>query len=230
MGTLNRSPFQQLTRKLSAQLSECFSAQVIEQFRVEKKKIIIPMAAFVAFCFSLASPMAAVAQAPQPGYAQEQAQPIRGLPMDYFSTNRAAGSPARYGFLLPRRPRVGGFQLVFAAELDVDAYKRRMKLCYQVDQLGNQPRHTQCVESIPTQITAKINPDKDVITVLPLEEPDSERPQAFWVDLINPIEPGNYSVELWSNADPNGEAGASPLGRWQVRIEYPSYDGAASDS
>lgn len=151
-----------------------------------------------------------------------QAQPTAASTLELLSSNPAAGESARYGFVLPERATAalqqsGTLQLIFAADLDVDAYQRLLQLCYLSDRRGRRPARSRCVERIPARISVQVSPAADIVTIETQQPLDAARPKALWVDLINPIEPGRYAVLLRS--------GDEPLGSWSVRVEQPSYDG-----
>jgi hypothetical protein len=159
------------------------------------------------------------------GWGLVAPQPSQAAELEVFSSNVEARAPARYGFVLPRAvlaslPAHQALQLVFAADLDVDAYQRLLQLCYLSDRAGRRPARSHCVESIPARISVKAGPGEDRVTLEPQHKLDASRATAAWVDLINPSEPGLYAVVLWS--------GGKRLGQWTVRVEYPSYDGPSS--
>ena len=159
------------------------------------------------------------------GLNQSHAQPPRAAQLELLSSNLQAGLPGRYAFVLPSAmaaalPRGDVLQLVFAADLDVDAFQDLLQLCYLSNRSGRRPARIRCVESIPARIRVKAGPGEDTITIEPQQPLDPTRTPAVWVDLINPNDPGRYKVELF--------LGSELAGQWTVRVEQPSYDSPGS--
>ena len=162
--------------------------------------------------------------------AQPSANPMRLL---YTSTNADAGEPARYGLFFPvgsQSLQRGGhtWTLLFDAELDVQAYRRRLQFCYRTDRAGRLPRHSQCLESIPAQIDVSVGPGQDRVTIATQESIDPDRQLGLWLDLINPIQPGLFPIQLLSQSSlSNGET-VQPIGVWTIRIEQADFDSPGS--
>jgi len=155
------------------------------------------------------------------GTGEVHAQQPAAAELELLSSNLQAGLPGRYAFVLPSTasadlPQGEVLQLVFAADLDVDAFQRLLQLCYLSDRSNHRPARSRCLESIPARISVKVGPGEDTITIEPQQLRDGTRAQALWVDLINPNDPGRYAVLL--------RLGTQPAGQWTVRIEQPSYD------
>lgn len=159
--------------------------------------------------FLLLSPIAGIAQIPFSA-------------ADLIRQNPAAGTRSRDAFVFPAgvsvaSPNTQTFELVFDAELDVDAYQRFLRLCYITTPGGARPVKSRCVQEIRARIISTSGPGKDRVLIEVDEPIDLGRDVALWVDLINPSSQGFYRVELWS---------ASELVKtWNVPVEHPNFDG-----
>lgn len=159
------------------------------------------------------------------------ASPTRGLP--YTTTNAEAGAPARYGLLLPAVAETlwtpgEPWTLVFDAALDVAAYQRRLQLCYARDRSGHLPAHSRCVEPIPATHRIRTGPVEDRVTITPSQAFEAKRPLGVWLDLMNPMAPGTYEVQLLQGGEAPGPIPEPPLARWELRVEQPGAEGPGS--
>jgi len=182
---------------------------------------------------SLASPAVAVPDRSPPPASSAPQPPFSYLPLTYTTTNVAAGSPARYGLLFPAGSASQGaagqqWIMVFDAELDVDAFQRRLKLCYVTDRAGRLPSHSRCVQAIAAQISIKTGPGEDRITLIAAETIQPNRQLGVWVDLINPIESGLYPVELRNVVTSADGQMVDTAGFWRIRVEQRSFDSPGS--
>jgi hypothetical protein len=147
------------------------------------------------------------------------AAPVPGL--GYTTTSAEAGAPARYGFLLPGEASKlwapgEPWTLVFDGALDVAAYRRRLRLCYARHSSGLRPAHSRCVGPIPATIEVSTASGEDRVTITPTRAWEANRPLGVWVDLINPMDPGTYEVQLLQVDQ--------PLASWHLRVEQPGVD------
>lgn len=171
----------------------------------------------------VAMPSAAAAQTIQ---AAERA-------LTYTITNPDAGSPARYGLLFPlgaaaQQTSTDQWLLVFDADLDVDAYQRRLHLCYRTDPAGRMPAHSRCVEQISAEFTVISEPGQDRIAIRPTASIDQNRQIGVWVDLMNPLTPDFYGIDLLLSPQSQSRGRALPVGRWLIRIEQPAMESPGS--
>lgn len=159
--------------------------------------------------------------------------------LPYTSTNADAGEPSRYGLLLPaafqsRWEDGSSLVLLFDAELDVDAFRRRLRFCYRNDGADRLPAHNRCVSEIPATIHVTTGPGVDAIVISPVRATQGQsfnlnRSSGVWVDLINPTHPGVFAVELLEQLPQDRGSVRAPLGRWLIRIEQPNVDSPASE-
>ena len=161
---------------------------------------------------------------------------IKGLPsqawsLPYSQSNADAGASSRYGLRFPLQPAPTHAEgeswiLRFDAELDVDAFQRLLRFCYANDRSGLLPSHQHCVQEIPAAFQVQMGQGEDSVSITPQQVIDEHRVLMVWVDLINPIDPGTYVVQLFKQDPSMLTSLHRPLGRWLIRIEHPSFDGA----
>lgn len=168
-----------------------------------------------------------------PSAGSAQSQQVSQKALTYTITNPGAGSPARYGLLFPMdaaslRMSNEPWVLVFDAELDVDVYQRRLRFCYRTDRDGRLPAHSRCVDPILAEFTVTTGPGKDRIAITPKGPIDSNRQLGVWVDLINPLTPGFYGIDLMLRPTGAQQANAQPVGGWLIRIEHPIMESPGS--
>ncbi|MEB3233786.1 MAG: DUF2808 domain-containing protein [Cyanobacteriota bacterium] len=165
--------------------------------------------------------------------ATPQAAPPSQLGLTYTSTNPEAGSSARYGLLFPvgaQSLQANGqtWILLFDAELDVQAYRRRLHFCYRTDRAGRLPRHSQCLESIPAQIDVSVGPGEDRVTISTQDRIDPNRQLGLWLDLINPNQPGLFPIRLLLQPSSGNRELLQTVGVWTIRIEQTGFDSPGS--
>ena len=163
--------------------------------------------------------------------AQTIQTPPRAL--TYYVTNPGAGSMAHYRLLFPAEsPGLltvpEPWQLVFDANLNIDIAQKRLRFCYATDPAGRRPAHGRCVEPIPATLEGSAGPAQDRLVITPRVPVDPTRSMGLWVDLINPLTPGSYAIDLLRGSAPPPPAGAQPVGRWLIRIEHPSEESPGS--
>ena len=169
------------------------------------------------------------AVAAEPSFSKtSQATPSQSG-LTYTSTNPEAGSPARYGLLFPvgaQSLQASGQKwiLLFDAELDVQAYRRRLHFCYRTDATGRLPRHSRCLESIPAQIDVSVGPGEDRVTIASPNRIDPNRQLGLWLDLINPIQPGLFPIRLLLQPSSSNREPLQTVGVWSIRIEQTGFD------
>lgn len=149
--------------------------------------------------------------------------------LPYVTTSAQAGAPARYGLLLPPDASTlwapgEPWILVFDGALDVAAYQRRLRLCYAKPLSGLRPAHSRCVEPIPATIRVRTRPGEDRVTITPSWTLAVNRSLGVWVDLINPLAPGSYEVQLLQGGELSGSSPERPLARWHLRVEQLDVD------
>lgn len=120
------------------------------------------------------------------------------------------------------------WELVFDAELDVEAYQRRLRFCYRTDRDGRLPAHSRCVDPIAAEFTVTTGPGEDRIAITPKGPIDSNRQLGVWVDLINPLTPGLYGIDLMLRPKGAQQANTQPVGGWLIRIEHPIMESPGS--
>jgi len=174
---------------------------------------------------SVVAPEPSLASKPQPAAAQ--------IRLTYTSTNAETGSLARYGLFFPvgsQSMQPGGhtWTLLFDADLDVQAYRRRLRFCYRTDRAGRLPSHSQCLESIPAQINVSVGPGQDRVTIATQESIDPNRQLGFWLDLINPTQPGLFPIRLLRQSSLSNGESVQTLGVWTIRIEQAGFDSPGS--
>lgn len=175
-----------------------------------------------------------VAVAAEPAVsATPQAPPFSQLGLKYTSTNPEAGSSAHYGLLFPIGARSLQAQgqtwiLLFDAELDVQAYRRRLHFCYSTDRAGRLPRHSECLESIPAQIDVSVGLGEDRVTISTRDSIDPNRQLGLWLDLINPTQPGFFPIRLLLQPSSSNRESPQTVGVWNIRIEQTGFDSPGS--
>jgi len=212
-------------------VSSAVFVTVLRQFRADAGAILMPLVLFSAGATGLS-----LAQQSESGVSAVRRL---NLSLPYTTTNADAGARARYGLLFPpgvrplqtvdlKQPAALSWILRFDTELDVEAFQRRLHLCYATVRSGRPPAHSRCVEEIPADVSISVGPGEDEITLTTHKSIDVGRTIGVWVDLINPISAGFYPVALEiPSSGPQGVRTQS-LGSWMIRVEHPGFDGPGS--
>jgi len=204
---------------------------LFRQFRADAWAILIQLV-----LFSAGATGPSLAQQSESGLSAVRRS---NLSLPYTTTNADAGARARYGLLFPlgvrpqqavdlRHPAAQTWILRFDAELDVEAFQRRLRLCYATARSGRPPAHSRCVEEIAADVSISVGPGEDEISLTTQKSIELGRTIGVWVDLINPISAGFYPVELQTpSSEPEGVR-TQTLGFWMIRVEQPGFDGPGS--